>query len=444
MAVERSWLIQGARVIDPANGIDSVADLLVQDGRVVSVGEIEPPVGARIFDAAGLLVMPGLIDVHVHLRDPGQTWKETIATGTEAAAAGGFTTIFCMPNTDPALDSRKVLDDLRERVEQTGSVRVHPIAAITEGRKGERLVDFAELAAAGAVGFSDDGDTTLDSSLMREALSASRELGLPVMVHCEDRYLARGTMHEGKVSRALGLPGIPAEAEEIVIARDLALARMTGGWLHVCHVSIGRGAALIRRAKAEGVRVTAEVMPHHLMMDDRWVAGQRRLLNVVEASGPEAAAADPNTKVNPPLRPAAESRALLTALRDGTIDLIATDHAPHALAEKGARSFKEAAFGMSGLEFALPLMLGLVRAGHLTLSDLVTAASVRPARLWKLRAGSLAVGAAADLIVVDPEQRWTVSPDVLRTKSANTPLLGMTLQGRVRLTLVGGEERHSA
>lgn len=444
MAASPSWLIRGGRVVDPASGVDGVADVLVRDGRVAAVGEVGSTSGARVVEAAGLTVCPGLIDVHVHLREPGQAWKETIATGTAAAAAGGFTTIFCMPNTDPALDAAPILRELMGRIGREGAVRVHPIAAISEGRRGERAVDFAALVAAGAVGFSDDGETTADSALMRQALAVGARLNRPVMVHCEDRFLARGAMHEGDVCRSLGLAGIPAEAEEIVIARDLALARLTGGWLHVCHVSIGRGAELIRRAKAEGVRVTAEVMPHHLTMDDGWVAGSRRLLNVDEPAGDEAVAADPDTKVNPPLRPAADTRALLAALRDGTIDLIATDHAPHAAAEKGGRPFAEAAFGLSGLEFALPLMLGLVRAGRLTLPELVAAASWRPAALWNLAGGSLAVGARADLIVFDPDERWTVRAEELRTKSANTPLVGMTLRGRVRLTLVGGEERHHA
>ena len=295
------------------------------------------------------------------------------------------------------------------------------------------------------MGFSDDGDTTANSGVMRRALEASRELGRPVMVHCEDKGLAAGgAMHEGEVSRRLALPGIPTEAEEIVIARDLMLARLTGGWLHVCHVTTARGAELIRRAKADGVRVTAEVMPHHLLMSDEWVAGLRCLRNVDEPAGATAQPADPNTKVNPPLRTAADTRALLDALRDGTFDIVATDHAPHAAAEKRGTTYDRAAFGMSGLEFALPLLLALVRAGRMTLNDLVVKLSMTPATLLRRPLGALSVGAPADIVVFDPEERWVVTPDRLATKSSNTPLLGMELRGRAKLTLVGGEERFRA
>lgn len=437
-------LIRGGRVVDPANRRDEVADVLLADGTIRAVGRIERPRDAQVFDAAGLVVAPGLIDLHVHLREPGFEAKETIATGTAAAAAGGFTTICCMPNTDPTLDDVNVLRDLRDRIARDGRVRVHPIAAITKGRAGREAVDFEALAAAGAVGFSDDGDTTQNSAIMRAALEASARLDRPVMVHCEDKALAAGAMHEGNVSRRLGIPGIPAEAEEIVIARDLMLARLTGGWLHVCHVTTGRGAELIRRAKADGVRVTAEVMPHHLLMSDEWVAGLRCLRNVDEPAGATAQPADPNTKVNPPLRTAADTRALLAALQDGTFDVVATDHAPHAAPEKRGTTYDRAAFGMSGLEFALPLLLALVRAGRMTLSDLVVKLSTTPAKLLHGPLGALSVGVPADVVVFDPEERWVVTPERLATKSPNTPLLGMELRGRAKLTLVGGEERFRA
>ena len=438
-----NWLIRGGRVIDPVNGRDDVADVLIRDGRIEAVGRVDSADGLRVVDASGQIVVPGLIDVHVHLREPGYEHKETIASGSTAAAAGGFTTLFCMPNTNPALDRVSVIEDLEARIAQDSRVRIRPIATITKDRAGREAVDFAALARAGVVGFSDDGDTTADSAIMRAALTASKELGLPIMVHCEDESLAAGAMHEGDVSRRLGLPGIPAEAEEIIIARDLMLARLTGGWLHICHVSTGRGAEMIRCAKAEGVRVTAEVMPHHLVMSDDWVGGERRLLNVDEPVGPAGAPADPNTKVNPPLRPAADTARLLTALADGTIDLIATDHAPHAQPEKTDTSFARAAFGLSGLEFAVPLTLAVVRAGHLTLGQLVDKLAWTPARLWGLPGGTLTVGAPADVVVIDPAARWVVDPAALKTKSANTPLLGMELQGRVTLTLVEGEERYA-
>jgi dihydroorotase len=436
-----SLLIRGGHVVDPASGLDGPADVLVDAGRVIAVGAQLGP-AARTIDASGLVVAPGLIDVHVHLREPGFTAKETIASGTAAAAAGGFTTVFCMPNTDPALDSVETLRALDEIVGRDAAVRVHPIAAITRGRRGEEAVDFDALAAAGAVGFSDDGDSTADSGIMRAALAATRRHGRPVMTHCEDRGLTGGAMHEGDISRVLGIPGIPAEAEEIVIARDLALARLTGGWLHLCHVSIGSGVDLLRRFKAAGVRATGEAMPHHLVMTDEWVAGARRMVNVDEPEGAPAAPGDPHAKVNPPLRPEADAAALLAGVRDGTIDLVATDHAPHAEPEKAGSSFARAAFGMIGSELALPTMLALVRAERLSLSKMVDLLSAAPARLWGLPTGRLTPGAPADIVLFDPGERWTVGRETLRSKSVNTPLLGMTLQGKVKRTFVAGEERY--
>ncbi len=438
----RDWWLRAGRVVDPANSVDAETDVVIRDGKVIHVGVVEGTPDATPFDARGMVVSPGWIDVHVHLREPGFEAKETIATGTAAAAAGGFTTICCMPNTQPALDTVAVLDDLNKRVARDAAVRVHPIAAITLGRAGEAAVDFSALAAAGAIGFSDDGDTTANSQIMRDALTASRELGRPVMVHCEDKALAHGSMHEGEVSRRLGIKGIPAVAEEIIIARDLMLAELTGGWLHVCHVTTGRGVELIQAAKARGVRVTAEVMPHHLVMDDEWVAGARTLRNVAEPCGQDGMVGDPNTKVNPPLRPAADTTALVAALKAGQFDVLATDHAPHAASEKVESDYADAAFGMSGLEFALPLTLALVRAGHMSLPDLIRRWTIAPAHLLGTGMGTLSVGSVADVTVFDPDEQWTVRADGLRTKSANTPLLGMTLGGRAKLTLVDGEERY--
>ncbi len=431
-------------VIDPANGIDGVTDVLIRDGTIVAVGEVGETPGVPDYDATGLVVCPGLIDVHVHLRVPGFEQKETLATGTAAAAAGGFTTVCCMPNTKPALDSPEVVEDLQHRIRREAAIRVLPIATITRGRSGGEAVDFAALADAGVIGFSDDGDTTANSAIMRQALEASNELGLPVIVHCEDKALASGAMNEGDVSRRLGITGIPSEAEEIIIARDLILAELTGGWLHVCHVSSARGVALIREAKRRGVHVTAEAMPHHLTMDDEWVAGSRHLLNVSEPDGRSGEPADPNTKVNPPLRTALDTRAVLTGLLDGTLDCLATDHAPHAAPEKQGSSYENAAFGMSGSEFALPLTLALVRAGHLSLSELISKWTVEPAKLLAGERGSLTPGVAADMTVFDPDAAWTVCAENLKTKSPNTPLLGMTMRGQVKLTLVDGEERYRA
>ncbi len=440
-----TWLLRGGRVIDPGSGRDEVADVLVRDGNVVAIDADLTATGAEVVDCGGLVVAPGFVDAHVHLRDPGLTHKETVATGTAAAAAGGFTAVCCMPNTDPVLDSVEALAGLAEVVGRDAAVRVHPIAAITRGRAGAEGLDYAALVGAGAVGFSDDGDSTADSLLMRRVLEASVALDRPVMVHCEDRALASGAMHEGYIAAQLGVPSIPPEAEEIILARDIMLARLTGGRLHACHVSTGRGIDLVRQAKADGVRVTAEVMPHHLTMSDAWVAGERTLQNAWEPVGPRPdVIPDPLAKVNPPLRGAADTRALLRALQDGTFDIVATDHAPHTLEEKTSVPFAAAPNGLSGLELALPLMMALVRAGHLTLPTLVDKLSTAPARLLGLKGGRLAPGTAGDVVVFAPEERWTVTPEALRTKSPNTPLLGTEVGGRVCLTLVGGEERYRA
>lgn len=444
------WWIRGGHVVDPANGLDGVMDVVVRNGRIALVGVPDQVHGVEEFDATGKLVTPAWIDVHVHLRQPGFDEKETVRTGTEAAVAGGFSAFACMPNTKPALDSPEILRELEAAVEAEGVARVYPIATITRGRTGGEAVDFDALAEAGAIGFSDDGDTTANSAIMRAALEASVRLGRPVMVHCEDKAIASGAMHEGDVSRRLGIPGIPAAAEEIIIARDLMLAELTGGWLHVCHVSTGRGIELIADAKRRGVHVTAEVMPHHLVMSDEWVAGSRTLHNTDEAAGEPGQPGDPNTKVNPPLRPVKETVALLQAVRDGVFDCFGTDHAPHAAPEKSGSTFEQAAFGLSGLEFAFPATYALVRAGYLSLSDLVRLWTVEPASILagegdqreQEHLGTLTVGAPADIAVFDPDMPWTVTADALRTKSANTPLLGMTLRGRSVLTLVNGEARY--
>jgi dihydroorotase len=439
-----SRIIKGGRILDPANGIDAVGNLLIVDGKIAAVGNVPESTDAEPFDATGLVITPGLIDYHVHLRTPGFEYKETIATGTAAAAAGGFTAVCCMPNTRPALDSVETLNALQATIERDALVRVFPIAAISKGRKSEEAVDFDALAAAGAIGFSDDGDSTRDSKIMRAALEASLRLDRPVIVHCEDWTLANGAMNEGEVSRRLGIPAIPAEAEEIIIARDLLLSAMTGGWLHVCHVSTGRGAEMIKLAKERGINVTAEVMPHHLVMSDEWIAGDRTLLNTNDAPGARGIEADPNTKVNPPLRPASDTVKLLNELQNGTFDIIGTDHAPHAEHEKSGAGFVKAAMGMSGSELALPTMLALVRAGQVSLTDVIRRLTIEPAKLLRMPLGTLTPGVDADVCVFDPNERWVVSAETLRTKSHNTPLLGMTMQGRVRLTLVAGEVRHHA
>jgi dihydroorotase len=435
-------LLRGGHVVDPSLGIDGRADVRLREGRVAAVGKLQPESGETVLDVDGLVVTPGWIDVHVHLREPGQEWKETIGTGTQAAAAGGFTTVFCMPNTQPALDSVAVLEELQRRVARDAVVRVHPIATISEGRRGRRPADFEALARAGAVGFSDDGESTADSGIMTEALRASARLGVPVMVHCEDPNLIGGAIHEGEVSARLGVKGIPAAAEEIFIERDLALAADTGGWLHACHVSTGKGIADIARARVAGVNVTAEVMPHHLVMSDEWVGGSRKLEGVGGPEVPDAAPSDPDTKVNPPLRPPSDAAALLAALKSGAFEIISTDHAPHATIEKQGKSIQAAAFGLSGSEFALPSLMALYHEGLLTLSEIIAAISMRPAKLWSLPGGTLRPGAVADVTVFDPLERWTPQRDTLLSRSTNSPLVGLELQGKTKLTFVQGEVRH--
>lgn len=435
-------LLRGGHVVDPSLHVDGQADIRLRDGRVAAVGTLRPEGGESVLDVDGLVVTPGWIDVHVHLREPGQEWKETIGTGTQAAAAGGFTTVFCMPNTQPPLDSVAALEELQFRVTRDATVRVHPIATISEGRRGRRAADYEALARAGAVGFSDDGESTADSGIMTEALRASARLNVPVMVHCEDPNLIGGAMHEGDVSARLGVRGIPAAAEEIFIERDLALAAVTGGWLHACHVSTGKGIADIARARRAGVKVTAEVMPHHLIMSDEWVGGSRRLDRVRNFEHHDGRPADPDTKVNPPLRPSSDAAALLEALQTGEFEVISTDHAPHAAIEKQGKTLQAAAFGLSGSEFALPSLMALYHAGLLSLSEIVAAVSTRPGRLWGLPGGSLRPGLVADVTIFDPGEQWIPQREALHSRSTNSPLVGLTLQGKTKLTFVQGDIRH--
>ncbi len=431
-------LLRGARIVDPSQGLDAVGDLLVRDGKVVAVGPAVPGHDdVVVVDVRGLVVAPAFVDLHAHLRDPGFPEKETLETGAAAAAAGGFATVCCMPNTEPPLDTPERVRDVVERARGL-PVRVFPIGAISRGRRGEELADLVGMAEAGAVGFSDDGDSTRQARVLRRALELSRQLGRPIMVHCEDWSLAAGgAVHEGPVAERLGLPGIPAAAEEVVLMRDLELARLTGGWLHVLHLTTARGLALVRQAKREGIRVTAEVTPHHLLLTDEWVAGHRRFAGEgdILGCGP---CPDPHAKVNPPLRPEADALALRAGLRDETVDVIATDHAPHHERDKPA-DLTRAAFGMIGFEVALPLLLRLVRAGWLTLSEVVDRLSCRPAALLGLPGGTLRPGSPADVTVFDPDAPWQVTRATLRSRSTNTPLLGLTLHGRVRLTMVGGK-----
>ena len=399
-------LLRGGRVIDPASKLDTVSDVLIDEGRVSAVGSNVDVSGVdQVIDCAGMLVTPGLIDAHVHLRDPGLTYKEDLQSGAEAALAGGFTRMCCMPNTVPALDSPQLVRDIVERGEATG-VHIHPIGTITVGRKLMDIAPLGDMAAAGAIGFSDDGESTVSEDTMRTALVLTQEFNVPIMVHCEDPDMARGgSMHRGAVSEELGDPGIPADAEESYIARDIRLAEETGGWLHVLHVSTVRGAQMIADAKARGVRVTAEVMPHHLTLTDEWVAGRRRFAGHSDVN--DLGRVDTNAKVNPPLRPESDALGLLEFVLDGTFDFIATDHAPHAAQDK-PDTLANAASGMSGLELAIPTLAVLVRDGKLDWADVIRLLTSAPAATLNLDGGTLEVGAVADVTVIDPERIWVV------------------------------------
>jgi dihydroorotase len=413
-------IIKNGRVIDPANGFDGTADVLIEDGKIAKVGKKITGQG-EILDADGRWVLPGFVDIHTHLREPGFEYKETIKTGTESAAAGGFTTVCSMPNTNPVNDNEAVTRFILDRARQEGRVRVVPIGAITKGSLGMELSEIGELVEAGCRAISDDGHPVANSRIMRRALEYSRIFDIPVINHCEDPDLVgNGTMNEGLVSVELGLTGIPSAAEEVMVARDLLLAEHTGGSLHIAHISTAGSVRMVREAKSRGVKVTAEACPHHFMLT-------------------EAEVREYNTyaKVNPPLRTEQDLQAIRDGVADGTIDAIATDHAPHTDDEKQSE-FDRAPFGMVGLETAFSLTLALVEASVLTPGQAVEKLTVRPARIMRLERGTLDVGAEADLVIADPEARWVVEPERLRSKSKNTPFAGRTLSGRVAFTLVGG------
>jgi dihydroorotase len=418
-----SILVRGGRVIDPSRGTDGIADVYLADGKVEAVGRnIAPPAGASIVDATGKVVAPGLIDLHVHLREPGQEDVETVATGAMAAAAGGFTAVCAMPNTDPVTDNQAAVGFIKGQAQRAGKARVYPIGAISLGQRGDKLAEFGELVAAGAVAVSDDGKPVVSAHLMRTALEYAKTFGIPVADHCEDPTLAHGgAMHEGIVSARLGLKGIPAAAEEIMVARDIILAELTNGHVHLCHISSRGSVELIRRAKEKGLRVTAEATPHHFSLTHEACEGYNT-----------------NAKMNPPLREHSDREAIRQALKDGTLDVIASDHAPHHYDAK-EREFDDAPNGILGLETALGLALTeLVETGLLTLPELILRMSTQAARIFRLPGGSLAVGAPADVVVFDPKARWTVDPATFYSKSRNTPFAGRTLTGRADCTVVRG------
>ena len=415
-------LIAGGRVIDPSRGTDGIADVYLVDGRIEAVGRNIPVGdGVRRIDATGKVVAPGFVDLHVHLREPGQEHMETIATGSLAAVAGGFTGICAMPNTDPVIDNQAAVGFVVRQAIRAGNARVYPIGCISLGRKGQQLAEIGEMVAAGAVAVSDDGKTVASSQLMRTALEYAKVFGIPVADHCEDPTMALGVMHEGIVATRLGLKGMPAAAEEIIVARDLLLAELTGGRLHLCHVSTRGSVAMIRRAKELGLSVTAEATPHHLSLTHEACENYNT-----------------NAKMKPPLREPEDVEAIRLGLKDGTIDCIATDHAPHHYDAK-QREFDEAPHGIIGLETALGIAIrDLVGPGILSLPELVAKLSTNPARVYSLAGGTLAVGGPADVVVFDPARRWIVEARDLHSKSANSPYLGQTLVGQADLTTVGG------
>ena len=416
-------LLRGGRLIDPTNGVDTVGDLLVVDGVIEKTGTKIDATAAETIECGGMIVAPGFVDMHVHLREPGFEHKETIATGTMAAAAGGFTAVACMPNTRPVNDHRAVTEFIVERANLEGHVRVHPIGAVSIDQAGKALAEIGELVAAGCVAVSDDGYPVATAQVMRKALEYSRMFDIPVIDHCEERSMTtRSVMHEGAVSTALGMRGWPAAAEEIIVARDLLLAEATGGRLHLAHLSTAGSMRLVRDAKERGVDVTCEVMTHHFSLTDEAVRGF-----------------DTNTKMNPPLRAESDRQALLEAIGNGTVDAIATDHAPHHRDEK-LLEYDQAPFGIVGLETAIPLACThLLRTDVVDVARLVELMSVNPSRILGIDGGTLTTGAPAHLTVIDPERQATIDASAFHSKSRNTPFDEQTLYGWPMLTVVDGQ-----
>lgn len=411
-------LIQNARIIDPSQNLDQVGDLLLEEGRIAQIGRELSQEGAQVIDARGLVAAPGLVDMHVHLRDPGLTYKEDLYSGCHAAAAGGVTSLLAMPNTKPAMDSPETVRDLLERA-QTAGAAVYTAACVTKDLGGEELTDLKALKEAGAIALSDDGRPVVNTRRLLEALEQAPALGLVVTAHCEDLYLAAGgLMNEGEVSRRLGVPGIPAAAEDCGTAREIAAAASIGAPIHICHVSTKDSVELIRDAKARGVRVTAETCPHYLLLTDKALESK-----------------DADYRMNPPLRGEEDRLALIQALKDGTIDAISTDHAPHSPEEKG--DFLKAPNGSIGMETSLAATLTALK-GVLTLPEILAKMSWNPARILNIPAGTLRTGANADVVLFDPEKKWVVDPEKLHGKSKNTPFKGMTLQGKVAMTIFRG------
>ncbi len=420
-------LIKGGRVIDPSQGLDATLDVVVENGLVKEIGQgLAAPANAETIDASGKYVVPGLIDMHVHLRDPGLEYKEDIISGAKAAVAGGFTSLACMPNTKPAIDNKAIASYIINKAKTEGLCNVFPVGTITQGMAGDRLSEMGELKEAGCVAVSDDGKPVRNSELMRRALQYAAGMGILVLTHAEELDLVgEGVMNEGFTSTELGLKGIPRVAEDIATARDVLLAEYCQAPVHICHVSTKGAVQIIREAKARGVQVSCETAPHYFTLTDDAVRGYNT-----------------NAKMNPPLREADDVAAIKQGLKDGTIDCIATDHAPHHLDEKDVE-FNEALNGIIGLETSLPLSLQLVEQGVLTLAQLVEKMSCKPAELLGLGRGTLKAGSVADITVIDPTQQWTVTEAVLASKSKNSPWLGETMTGAAAVTVVGGKVVYS-
>jgi dihydroorotase len=424
-------LLKGGRIIDPSQRMDRTGYLMIADGKIIRSGKEWHPAGKNVsregasgmevLDLQGKIIVPGLIDMHTHLREPGFEYRETVASGSEAAVAGGFTSVACMPNTDPVNDNRSVTEFIRRKAAECGLVNVYPIAAISLKSEGVLLSEFWDLKEAGAVGFSDDGKSVMNASLMRRALEYASSLSMPVIAHCEDRNLsAGGMMHEGFVSTEIGLPGIPGIAEDVMVARDLLLSEFTGAPLHIAHVSTAGAVRLIREAKARGVRVTAETAPHYFTLTDEAVR-----------------TFDTATKVYPPLRSREDRAAIREGLHDGTLDVIASDHAPHARTDKEVE-FDYATSGLTGLETSLALSLRLVEEKILSLPELIEKMTTNAAQILRIPKGTLADGADADITVIDPDREWTVDRGQFRSRGKNSPFHNWTLKGKTVLTIVGG------
>lgn len=418
--------IKGGRVIDPSQGLDEILDIQVVDGKIAGTGKkLAPAKGVEVIDAKGLIVAPGLIDMHVHLRDPGMEYKEDIISGTRSAAAGGFTSIACMPNTRPVNDNKAVTSYIIARAKAEGLVNVFPVGCITQGMKGENLAEMGDLKEAGCVAVSDDGNPVSNPELMRRALEYAKGMGIMLISHSEETGLsADGQMNDGFTATELGLKGIPWVAEDAAVARDVFLAEFTGSPIHIAHVSTKGAVRIIRDAKARGVKVTCETAPHYFILTEDAVRGY-----------------DSNAKMNPPLRSAEDREAIRAGLADGAIDAIATDHAPHHQDEKDVE-FVLAANGIIGLETSLPLSLSLVEDKALDLGELIALMTVNPARILGIDRGTLKQGAVADITIIDPDSRWTVEAGKLASKSRNSPFLGKEMKGRAAYTIVGGKIVH--